>query len=105
MSKVFLPCQITCVHRQGDAGQVTGFVGGQPEDGGADGFRRQQVAIRKEIEQVHDFQKVFVGGLGAGATGEEVVERLVAAHDRIYAGRADGIDVDVVGRQFKGQRL
>lgn len=82
---------------------MAGFVGGEPEDCRADSFGWEKVAVGEEIELVHEAEHVFIGGIGAGTSGEDVVEGLVAAHGGVDAGGADGVDVDVVGGEFDGQ--
>src|SRR5579875_1706157 len=48
---------------------------------------------------------MLIGSLRTGATREDIIERLIATHGRIDAGRADSVDVDVITRQFHRQRL
>src|SRR5581483_5991526 len=88
--------QIPGVDRNSGAGQVTRLVGGQPQYDLADRLWRQQVAVGEQVDLVGQFQHVFVACQWAGATGEGVVDSLVLAHVGIHAGRANGIDVDVI---------
>src|ERR1700682_2453893 len=43
--------------------------------------------------------------LRSRATSEHIVKCLVTAHRRVYASGSDGVDINIVGRQFDSKRL
>src|SRR5258706_691802 len=48
---------------------------------------------------------MLMGSLRTRPTCENIVERLVTAHRSIHTRWANGIDIDVVGRQFDSKRF